>query len=788
MSLSVSYGGSLRVRLPSAVVTTAARGALVRGGPIVGALLVLGLWLGAPTARASTFEDPQSSPETPVSERDDGEPLPAPAGSQEGQLLVVDGEPRLMRGGRLYRLDDPALFEDDAAAITVTASRVEGRSASSRTETISSAAIAEAGARTLADVLEEQAGIQVNSSMGLGQEVQLDGLDGRHVLVLIDGRPVTGRVNNRIDVGRLPVSAASVERIEIVRGPMSALHGSEALGGVVNIITKRPALDPGGEVELGTQVVSGGVWRTLGLHGRGGAGPVAVRVDVNGSDLPGIDRDQDGRGDMPDRRQLGVHAEAALALSDAMSFRAQVDGSLADAVSRTSSAAPFADRARNEEWSAAALLEADVFDDGILALDVRVDRFRHRFDKLPAGGEPKPPSFCRDGGLPFDPPCPAAPDPRTDAVQDESRLELRLTDPIARGHALAEELTPAVGAVVTRQRARRINGDGDDTLPGGGDRLQLSAYGELMWRPLTWLSLVPGARVEQALLDGAIPGVVHGANGASGPNGANGSPSGESLSAFGPKVAVRIDGPVGMALRASYGRGFRLPSFEERLLRFDHSELGYIVEGNPALRPERSHGARAEVLWQPGPLFSVAVEGALNLLEDLIVEDPVSTREGVALFTYRNAAYAQTSTVTTRLSAKPVEGLELDVTYQYLLAAVDTSACPADNPWFCADEQVRSLPLRAAHALDANLRWRVRATSTVVFARLDALSERPVDVDADGQTVGAPAFAVASLGVRQPMGTHAELMVGLENLFDQYDARYGPKPGRHASVNLRLWQ
>ena len=55
----------------------------------------------------------------------------------------------------------------------------------------------------------------------------------------------------------------------------------------------------------------------------------------------------------------------------------------------------------------------------------------------------------------------------------------------------------------------------------------------------------------------------------------------------------------GAYLRASYGRGFRLPSFEERLLRFDHSELGYIVEGNDRLKPETSHGFRAEVGYAP---------------------------------------------------------------------------------------------------------------------------------------------------------------------------------------------
>jgi outer membrane receptor for ferrienterochelin and colicins len=699
---------------------------------------------------------------------------PAPPGTAEGDFVELDGEVWQVHDGHLYTLDDPAL-SDPRHTVTVTGSRVDDKKQKVvRAEAISAADIAETGARTLGEVLEEQAGIQVNSSLGLGQEVQLDGLDGRHVLVLIDGRPVNGRVNNRVDVSRIPVSAGSIERIEIVRGPMSALYGSEALGGVINIVTKRPSTAPGAELELGGQVVPGRVWTAAGLHGRGGAGPVALRLDLNVSDLPGLDRDGDGKNDLPDRRQLGVHAEAALALFHDVSFRAQLDGSSAQSVARTSGVAPFSDRARNDEWSLAALVQADVLDDAELSLDMRLSRFRHLFDKLPAGGGARPPSFCSDGGLPLlDPACPAPPDLRTHALLDETRLELRYTDPLLRGAPFAEELTASAGAVLSRQRARRENGDGEDTLPGGGERDVLSLYSEVMWRPFRWLALVPGGRADI---------VTPGANGKS-----DGEPrSGLDVdTALGPKIAARIDGPVGTALRASYGRGFRLPSFEERLLRFDHSELGYIVDGNPELRPERSHGMRAEVMWEPIGEVSVGVETYLNLLEDLITEAASGDdRDGIPIFTYRNATRAWTSGVTTRLGLGPFAGLRFDVAYQYLFNAVDASRCPRENPFFCrAEEGATSLPLRAAHSLDANLRYRLAATGTTFFVRADALSERPVDADTT-----APGSLILATGVRQPIFKAAELVVGLENLLDSYHPIFGPKPGRHASVSLRVWQ
>lgn len=707
---------------------------------------------------------------------------PAPHDAVEGDILEIDGELYQVHGGVLYTLDDPALA-DPKLTMTVTGSRVDdGKKKVVRAETITSAEIAETGARTLGDVLEEQAGIQVNSALGLGQEVFIDGLDGKHVLVLVDGRPVNGRVNNRVDVGRIPVSASSVARIEIVRGPMSALYGSEALGGVVNIVTKRPSAQPYGEVELGTQLVDGGsagpkLWTSLGLHAKGGAGPVAAGVDVNVSHLPGIDRLADGKSDLPDRRQLGVHGEVAMPIvNDDISFRASVDGASSESVARVSADAPFSDRARNHEWSMSTLVEADVLkgagtdawnDGGQLALDLRVNRYTHVFDKLPRGELDDPPSFCASGGLPWDLPCPAPPDVRTDAVLNESRLELRYVDTLVdhEGDGATipwiEEITASGGVTLSRQTTSRVNGDGDDTIPGGGARDTFSIFAEVLYRPLPWLTLVPGGRA-----DTVFP-----------------TPEGVEGTALAPKLAARVEGPWGTALRASYGRGFRLPSFEERFLRFDHSELGYIVEGTADLRPERSHGFRSELVWAPVDEVELGVEGSLNLVQDLISENLSGDVDGIPVFSYENIGRAYTSTVHTRASLGPFFGARVNVGYQYLVNAVDASGCPPTNPYLCAaDEGARSLPLRPAHSLDVTARYTLDVTGTTLFARVDALSERPISPE-----LIAPGFVTLASGVRQPLFESVEIVAAVENILDAYDSQYGPKPGRHLTLSVRVW-
>ncbi len=90
----------------------------------------------------------------------------------------------------------------------------------------------------MASAITERAGIQLDGGVPAGAGAQIRGFDSRRVLVLLDGQPMTGRLNGNFDLSRLPLGA--VERIEVVKGPQSTLYGSDAIGGVINIITRRP--------------------------------------------------------------------------------------------------------------------------------------------------------------------------------------------------------------------------------------------------------------------------------------------------------------------------------------------------------------------------------------------------------------------------------------------------------------------------------------------------------------------------------------------------------------------
>ena len=92
--------------------------------------------------------------------------------------------------------------------------------------------------KDLNDVMRRLPGVDISQTGGMGNSSSLyvRGTEGRHVLVLIDGVPMArAGISNGIDISQIPVSL--VQRVEYIRGPRSAVYGSGAIGGVVNIIT-----------------------------------------------------------------------------------------------------------------------------------------------------------------------------------------------------------------------------------------------------------------------------------------------------------------------------------------------------------------------------------------------------------------------------------------------------------------------------------------------------------------------------------------------------------------------
>ena len=89
----------------------------------------------------------------------------------------------------------------------------------------------------LSDILDDQIGIFIVPDFGGGNGIQIQGLDSEYTLLLVDGYPIIGRQSGTLDLDR--ISIGNIEKIEIIKGSSSSLYGTDAIGGVVNLITSK---------------------------------------------------------------------------------------------------------------------------------------------------------------------------------------------------------------------------------------------------------------------------------------------------------------------------------------------------------------------------------------------------------------------------------------------------------------------------------------------------------------------------------------------------------------------
>lgn len=138
--------------------------------------------------------------------------------------------------------------ELDEVVVTGVNQPVKMKNALANYRVISRAEIQSRGAVTLDQALKTQLNINISKDDILGSGIQMQGMSGNKVKILIDGMPMNGREGGNINLGQINMN--NVERIEIVQGPMSVVYGTDALGGVVNIITRKEKKPF--EIQLGT--------------------------------------------------------------------------------------------------------------------------------------------------------------------------------------------------------------------------------------------------------------------------------------------------------------------------------------------------------------------------------------------------------------------------------------------------------------------------------------------------------------------------------------------------------
>ncbi|QLK60556.1 catecholate siderophore receptor CirA [Enterobacteriaceae bacterium Kacie_13] len=181
-------------------------------------------------------------------------------------MVKVKFTPAIKAGlvAQLFAAAFPVMAEDTTEVkekedqMVVTASAVEQnlKDAPASISVITREDLQKKPVQNLKDVLKDVPGVQITNESDNRQGVSIRGLGSSYTLILVDGKRVNSRNavfrHNDFDLSWIP--AESIERIEVVRGPMSSLYGSDALGGVVNIITRKVGKAWHGTVSADTTV------------------------------------------------------------------------------------------------------------------------------------------------------------------------------------------------------------------------------------------------------------------------------------------------------------------------------------------------------------------------------------------------------------------------------------------------------------------------------------------------------------------------------------------------------
>lgn len=501
-------------------------------------------------------------------------------------------------------------FADESRTIVVTAARTEqavGDSAVA-TQVIRRDAIEASGAENLAELLEEQPGLQVLRSFAGagGAGVQMQGLDAKYTLILVDGQRATGRINGTIDLSRFP--AEDIEQVEIVKGPGSALYGSDAIAGVINIITRktgrsREAEAHGSFGSFDTQDLSGraglrsGRWGTglaFGWHRTRGFDRDPADVATTGNFQNNLNLSQ--WTEFRPRSDLKLTATADAQQRDLRGVDASATGAVFDRRNLTRTASLTI--GPEITWSAPARLR----------LTGHVAHFDDRYILDQRG---------------------------SDDLDDLQRTR----DTLGQISAQYDHLV-AGRHMFTAGVEAQFEGLSTPRLAGGrGARQRLSLFVQDEWRvrAVPRVVVVPGGRFDIDSQFGAYAT---------------------------PRLAIRVDPHPDLTLRASAGLGYRAPSFRELYLSFANPSAGYRVTGNPELVPETSRGLTVGFLVRAGSFAQLEAHAFANSLRNLITTDTTSAMVvGQSLFSYVNVGSARTRGLEAVFGLRVLRHFAFDVSY-----------------------------------------------------------------------------------------------------------------------------
>jgi len=606
-----------------------------------------------------------------------------------------------------------------------------------QTEVITNRDFQRTGARTVDEALISAIGVTVNQGDLAGSSAQIRGFEGDRVLVLIDGERAVGRVRGSIDLGQYALT--NVEKIEVVEGTGSTLYGSDAIGGVINIITKKPE----GSKLKGNAYVDYGTFATYNPSAEFEFGKGKTAFTFGGryyaTDGFDLDKSTPHTNGQDQIKRLNLNGAARTRLSSTWTVN---------------TAARFMRERRNWiESEVKALSEIQdttyVYDDselnhryeGSISLDyLSGDKYSMKFRLF---GTYYDHNFNKYGdGFWID----------TSNTEDKYYEVSYASNYVIGANHVA---TYGIDHVYQDLNSQEVVADKK------ADR-STAAYLQYEYAPIRQLTFLPGVRYEHH------------------------SSFGDHVN---PSINVMYAPSDQVKIRGFVGRGFRAPSIKEQYFIFDHTAAGYIVYGgevlNTDLQPETSINSSVSAEFSYGTIGLHRITYFYNHLNDMIDFTLLDFNNGYwrGRYVYRNVEKAITQGIEWQSRIRLSPAVDLSFSYNYLYSRDLTTGeklinRPDHSVKLFLSGYYEKYGIGASFWGDykSNKLWRSRSNTG------------GNESEATGDYAEyAPHQTVLNLNVFKRFRGNWETFVRLENLLDETNVTYGYWPGFEVFAGVK-WE
>lgn len=524
--------------------------------------------------------------------------------------------------------------------IVVTGTRSEKKLIDSpiRTEIISEDELKRTNALTLKDALENIPGILLREIHGKsGYEISLQGLSSDQVLILIDGLPLAASTSSTVDLDQYLIGG--IEHIEVIKGAASAQYGSSAMGGVINIITKKvqEGVSISGQIDIGSYGKQNADGKNTSINNH----HQKISIEAANSTLKGrIIADQfsnDGfavepqnyaqQGDEQKRQQYAIYG--AWQASDQFMLWADFNEYKEKDHQRSLLfVSPF-----NQKQYKVEDIERQRFSAGsqfniMNTAKVDLKAVHETYDSTSVQ--------TVDGYL----------SALRNSKQENNHLSSQLTLP------KWQKQNWQLGYNWHEEKLEQSNNGKFEMQGGSVKRDRHEFYVQNDFNLATNLDAVIGWRFQ------------------------NDDDFGDH-NAFKLSTKYRFyeQNDLLADLRFSYGQGYRVPNLKERFYSFDHSHLGYIVIGNPNLKPESSDSYQLGLSLVQNDRWNADFNLFWNDVKDLIQTDfdNATTLNGITQYSYSNVAKAETKGFESSVKWNLTPYLSLNGAYTYTEAKDKTT-------------------------------------------------------------------------------------------------------------------